>query len=69
MATLVIVDTWPTVSAKFCVASGFTPLVAVTVKTTTPLLPNAGVPLSKPALSNVTPCGRVPLVTLKVGAG
>lgn len=69
MATLVIVDTWPTVSAKFWVVSGLRPLVAVTVKGNTPLLPMAGVPLSKPALSNVTPCGRAPLVTLKVTAG
>ena len=44
-------------------------MVAVTVKGNTPLLPMAGVPLSKPALSNVTPCGRAPLVTLKVTAG
>ena len=69
LATLVIVGACPTVSAKFCVASGLRPLVAVTVKLNTPLLPMAGVPLSKPWLLNVTPCGRVPLVTLKLGAG
>ena len=70
LAALVMSGAWPTVRAKFCVASGLMPLVAVTVKLKTPLLPTAGVPLSTPVvLLSVTPWGRVPLVTLKLGAG
>ena len=54
MATLVIVGDWFTVSAKTWEVSPM-PLTAVTVKRNTPLLPMAGVPLSKPWLLNVTP--------------
>ena len=67
-AALVIDGATPAmVIKKFCVASGETPLVAVTLK-----LPNVpiadGVPLILFTPSKVRPVGSVPL-TVKVGAG
>ena len=58
---------WFTVMLKFCVATGFTPLLAVTVPVKTPGA--VGVPLIAPAPLSVSPAGNAPLVTLKVEAG
>ena len=69
MLALVIAGASLTVSAKACVALAPMPLVAVSVTLWTPPVPAAGVPLSRPALDNVTPAGSVPAVTLTVGAG
>ena len=64
-----------TVNVKGCVASGFTPLVAVKVSPNVDPPPVVGVPLSTPVPAfdpvpgvNVTPAGRAPL-PLKVGVG
>ena len=56
-----------TVIEKFCVAAGLTPLVAVTVPVNTPLL--VGVPDITPAELKLNPVGKLPEVTLNVGAG
>ena len=56
-----------TVIEKFWVASGLTPLVAVTVPVNTPLL--VGVPETMPVVLKLSPEGRLPEVTLKVAAG
>ena len=48
-------------------ASGEAPLLAVTVKVEVPLL--VGVPESTPALVRVSPAGRMPEDTAKVGLG
>jgi len=55
-----------TVSVKLCVAFGSVPFAAVTVIGNAPLA--VGVPLSTPAVLNVTPPGSAP-VSLNVGAG
>jgi hypothetical protein len=55
-----------TVRVKACVASGLTPLAAVTVKMKVPAV--VGVPDRTPAGDRVTPEGRAP-ATVKVGAG
>src|SRR5437870_5783148 len=68
VAVVVITGGWLTVSVKFCVAFGLTPLLAVIVKVYVPPDPTAGVPLRTPVALKVTPLGRVP-VTLKVGVG
>jgi hypothetical protein len=52
---------------KFWVASGLTPLVAVTVPVY--VLATVGVPESTPADVSVTPAGSAPDVTVKLGAG
>ena len=56
-----------TVIEKFCAAAGLTPLVAVTVPVNTPLL--VGVPDITPAELKLNPVGKLPDVTLNVGAG
>ena len=56
-----------TVIEKFCVAAGLTPLVAVTVPVNTPL--EVGVPETTPAELKLKPRGKLPDVTLNVGAG
>ncbi len=56
-----------TVIEKFCVAAGLTPLVAVTVPVNTPVL--VGVPEIVPEKVKLNPVGRLPDVTLNVGAG
>ncbi len=56
-----------TVIEKFWVAAGLTPLLAVTVPVNAPVL--VGVPDSTPAELRLNPGGRLPAVTLKVGAG
>ena len=56
-----------TVMEKFWVATGLTPLLAVTVPVNTPL--PVGVPETTPAELKFSPGGRLPEVTLKVGAG
>ena len=56
------------VTVKLWVALVPTPLVAVMVTVVVPPAP-VGVPLSRPALESCRPAGRVPEVTLKVGAG
>jgi hypothetical protein len=63
---LVITGAVSTVSVKFCVALGATPLDAVISIGNVPLI--VGVPLSRPVVVNVTPFGSAP-VSLKVGAG
>ena len=55
------------VMEKFCAAAGLTPLVAVTVPVNTPVL--VGVPDSTPVEPRLNPVGKLPDVTLKVGAG
>jgi hypothetical protein len=65
---LVMAGAWLTVSVKFWVAFGVTPLVALMVMGYVPPVLAAGMPLSTPAEVKVTPAGRVP-VALKVGAG
>ena len=55
------------VMEKFCVAAGLTPLVAVTVPVNTPGL--VGVPETTPAELKLNPRGKLPDVTLNVGAG
>jgi hypothetical protein len=52
---------------KFCVATGATPLLAVTVPVNVPFV--FGVPLMTPAALKVNPVGNPPTVTLNVGAG
>ncbi len=54
------------VMLKFCVALGAVPLVAVTVPLKVPAV--VGVPLITPAELKLNPGGRLPAVTLKVGA-
>ncbi len=56
-----------TVIEKFWVAAGLTPLLAVTVPVKVPLL--VGLPEMTPAELKLNPGGRLPDVTLKVGAG
>ncbi len=56
-----------TVIEKFWVAAGLTPLLAVTVPVNTPVL--VGVPEIAPAELKLNPVGKLPEVTLKVGAG
>ena len=51
---------------KFCVALGAVPFVAVTVPLKVPAV--VGVPLITPAELKLKPGGRLPAVTLKVGA-
>ena len=58
---------WLTVMLKGCVATGSTPLLAVTVPVKVPLV--FGVPLITPAGLKVRPVGNPPTVTLKVGGG
>ena len=58
---------WLTVIEKFWVAAGLTPFVAVTVPVNTPAV--VGVPNSTPLVPMLSPGGRLPEVTLKVGAG
>jgi hypothetical protein len=65
---LVIAGAWFTVSVKFCVALGATPLAAVIVIGYVPPLPGAGVPARDPAAVSVTPAGNDP-VSLNVAAG
>jgi len=60
---LVMAGACPTVSVKFCVALGVTPLLAVMAIGNVPL--TVAVPESTPAELNVTPLGRLP-VSLKV---
>ena len=50
---------------KPCVALGAVPLLAVTVPLNVPAV--VGVPLMTPAALSVSPAGRAPDVTLKVG--
>src|SRR5262245_66166377 len=60
---------WLTVSVKFWVAFGGTPLAAVNVIGYVPPVPAAGVPESTPVPAlNVTPEGNAPL-SLSVGVG
>jgi len=66
LVELVIAGAWFTVSVKLCVAFGSVPFAAVTVIGKVPL--TVGVPLSTPAVLNVTPAGSAP-VSLNVGAG
>ena len=66
-AALVMAGAWLTVSVKFWVAFGVTPLVAVMVMGYVPPVLAAGVPLSTPD-EKVTPAGRIP-VAWKAGAG
>ena len=68
LATLVMAGAWSTVRVKVWVALVPTPLLATMASEKVPLLPKAGVPLSKPALVSVTPVGRA-LAVLKPGAG
>ena len=63
---LVMPGGWPTARVKLCVASGRTPLEAVMVMGKVPVV--EAVPLSKPAVLNVTPLGSIPL-SLNVGVG
>ena len=57
-----------TVNKKLCVAFGLNPLVAVVVTGNEPVW--VGVPESTPVVPlSVRPVGRVPAVTVKVGAG
>src|SRR5438045_7986805 len=56
-----------TVMLKSCVATGATPLLAVTVPVKVPFV--FGVPLMTPAALKVRPVGNPPAVTRKVGAG
>ncbi len=56
-----------TVIEKFCVATGLTPLLAVTVPVNTPV--PVGVPEIAPEELKLNPVGKLPEVTLKVGAG
>ena len=58
---------WFTVMLKGCVATGATPLLAVTVPVKTPGA--VGAPVIAPAPLRVNPVGSPPLVTLKVEAG
>ncbi len=55
------------VMEKFWVATGLTPLVAVTVPVNAPLL--VGVPEITPAVLKLKPVGKLPEVTLNVGTG
>ena len=68
LAALVMAGAWPTVSVNDCVALVPTPLEATMLRLNTPLLPTAGVPLSRPVLVRVMPSGRV-LEVLKAAAG
>ncbi len=56
-----------TVIEKFWVAAGLTPLLAVTVPVYAPT--PVGLPEIIPAELKLSPGGRLPEVTLKVGAG
>ena len=59
-----------TVTVKLCVAAVPTSLLAVMVTVLVPPVLAAGVPVSTPVVAfSVRPLGRVPVVTLKVGAG
>ena len=64
---MVVVSAALTVNVKGWLKSGGVQLLAVIVKLKLPLA--EGVPLSTPALLRVTPPGKVPTVTLKVGMG
>ncbi len=55
------------VMEKFCEATGLTPFVAVIVPVNKPLA--VGVPDSTPEVLKLSPVGRLPEVTLKVGVG
>ena len=69
MFALVMMGASVTLSVKFCVAFGVTPLLAVNVSGYTPPVPALGVPVKTPvAVIKVTPAGNVP-VLLSVGAG
>src|SRR5262245_21138368 len=69
-AALVIAGASFTINMNVCVASGGTPFVAVNVRTCTPPVPAAGVPLKVPVLlSNVTPRGSAPPVCVMPGVG
>ncbi len=50
-----------------CVATGLTPLLAVTVPVNAPLL--VGVPEMTPVVLKLKPVGKLPEVTLNVGTG
>ena len=63
----VIAGVWPTVMVKACVATGATPLLAVTIPLNGP--GTVGVPVIAPARLSESPVGSAPLVTLNVGAG
>ncbi len=68
LVTYTILGVGFTVRVKFCVASGDAPFVAVIVKANTPF--TVGVPERIPVVpSRVTPVGKEPEVTEKVGAG
>ena len=58
---------WFTVMLKFWVATGETPLLAVTVPVKTP--DAVGVPLIAPVALRLNPVGKAPAVTLNVEAG
>ena len=59
-----------TVTVKLCVAAVPTLLLAVMVTVLAPPVPATGVPVSTPvSISRPKPLGRVPAVTLNLGAG
>ena len=68
LLTLVKVGLLLTVRVKDWLEEVPTLLAATTVKTYTPPVPAAGVPLSTPALLRVTPVGNGPFV-VKLGIG
>ncbi len=64
---LVMTGAWLIVIEKFCVATGFTPFVAVTVPVNAPAV--VGLPEITPVVLKLNPGGRLPAVTLNVGVG
>jgi hypothetical protein len=67
-AELMIDGAWSTMSAKLCMAFGFTSFEAVSVSGYVPPVFETGVPERTPLEFRITPVGRVP-VSEKVGVG